>query len=135
VFLAQPDELHVGDRARGRGRVVEEHHRGLVVDRAIDVLRGLDLDEPHAAVAHGVVVAEAVRLLDDDLALHVREVRQLHHLLRVLAREHGGRAQGEGRRRPARDHGAFRAQQGRDPLADLVVELVQHHEPCLDANS
>ena len=66
--------------------VVEEHHRGLRVDRPLQILARLDLDQPHAAVADGVVVAEAVRLLDDDLALHAGEVGQLDHLLLVGAR-------------------------------------------------
>ena len=75
VLLAELDELLVLDPALLVVVVVEEHHGGLLVDRPLQIFARLDLDQAHAAVAHGVVVAEAMGLLDDDLALHAGEVR------------------------------------------------------------
>ena len=81
----------------------------------------------HAAVAHRVVVAEAVRLLHDDLALHAREVRQLDDLCAIRSGEHAGRAERHRRGGAGRHHGGLAREQRRDALADLVVELLEHH--------
>ncbi len=89
--------------------------------------RDLDLDELDAAVAHGVVVAEPVRFLDDDLALHRAEIRQVDHLLPVAAGEHGGGAERQRRGGAAGHHRRFGFDQRREALADLVVQLVEHH--------
>ena len=56
------------------------------VDGALELARGLHFDEPDAAVADGVVVAVAVRLLDDDLVLHAGHVGQVADLLPVACR-------------------------------------------------
>ena len=82
----------------------------------------------HAAVADGVVVAEAVRLLHDDLGLHAREVRQIDDLLRVAAGQHAGRAERHRRRGAGRHHRGLGLDQRRDPLADAIVQLVERHE-------
>ena len=99
------------------------------VDRPFELLARLDLDHAHAAVAHGVVVAEAVRLLDDDLALHVGEVGKLDDLLRgrcpvSTAAVPSVRAEAA----PRRDHRRFAACTSvaiRSPTA--IVQLVEHH--------
>ena len=129
VLLAEPDELHVLDPAFLVVVVVEEHHRGLVGDRALQILGRLDFDELHAAVADGVVVAEAVRFLDDDLALHTGgdDVGEVDDLPRVGAGEHAGGAERQRRGGAGGDHRRLALEQRREPLADLVVQLVEHH--------
>ena len=127
MLLSELGELLVLDPPFAIHRVVEEHHGGLLVDRPFQLLPGLHLHQPHSAVANRVLVAEAVGLLGDDLALHGGEVGKIDDLLPVRAREHGRGPQGQGRGRSRRDHGGLAAEQGRDPLAHPVVELVEHH--------
>ena len=76
MLLSELDEVLVLDLPFLVVVVVEEHHRGLVADRAFEVVAGLDLDQPDAAIPDRVVVAKAMRLLDDHLGLHRREIRQ-----------------------------------------------------------
>ena len=45
----------------------------------------------------------------------------------VRAGEHGGRAERQRRGRARGDHGGLASEQRRDPLADAIVQLVQHH--------
>ena len=72
----------------------------------------------HARVADRVVVADAVRPLDDDLVLHARGVRQAADPLAVAPGDAGRRGQRE-RRGTARGHQRRRAvEQLGDPLAD-----------------
>ena len=107
--------------------VVEEHHRGLVAHRAFEILACLDLHQPDAAVAHGALVPESMRFLDDDFALHPGQIGQIGDLLSVRAGEDGGCPQRQRRRRARRHHGRLGAHQRRDPLAHAIVELVEHH--------
>jgi hypothetical protein len=55
----QRSELFVGD-ATFPAVAVEEHHGGLVVDRPLQIVSRLHLHEAYAAVADGMVAAEAV---------------------------------------------------------------------------
>jgi hypothetical protein len=110
--------------------VTEDHgHRGrLRIDRAAEVAGRLDVHERHADHPEGVVVRVPVRLLDDDLALHAGQVRELIDFLRVIAS--GDRAGGEaqGRRRPCRNERRLRAGQLGQPPADLSLQVVNPHE-------
>ena len=128
VLLSKLGELRVLNPPFLVVVVVEEHHRGLVAHRPLEILARLDLHQPDAAVADGVLVPETVGLLHDNVALHAGEIRQIANLLSVAAGEHGGRAQRERRRGPGGDHGGFGAHQLRDALAHAIVQLVEHHE-------
>ena len=127
-FLPRATNCLVADLPQRVVVVVEEHHRRLRRDRPLELLGRLDLHDLHAGVADGVVVAEAVRLQHDHLALHAGEVRQVDDLLAVGAGEHAGGAERHRRRGPGGDHRRLGLHQGRDPLADPVVELVERHE-------
>jgi len=127
VFLSQLDELYVLDPPFRVVVVVEEHHRRLLVDGTIQVFPRLDLHEPHTAVADGMVVAEAMGFLNDDLALHRGEVGKLDDLLPIRTGEHGCCSQVQGRGRPGCDHCGFTMKQRRNSLSDFVVEVIEHH--------
>ncbi len=127
VLPAESDELLVPNLPDRVVVVVEEHHRRLRADGALEFVGGLDLDDPHAAVADGVVVAEPVRLLHDDLGLHAHQVRQVDDLLRVAARENPGGPEGHGRRGAAGDHGRLRLDELGDARTHLVVQVVEVH--------
>ena len=127
MFLSEPGELFVADPPFRVVVVVEEHHRGLVVDRALQVFSCLDFHEPHTAVADGMVVTEAMGFLNDRLALHVGEVGEIDDLLPIRAGEDGCCSEGQGRGGPRRHHRGFTMQQRGDALSNLVVKLVEHH--------
>src|SRR5207244_11837870 len=55
VFLPDLDELFVADPSFRVVVVVEEHHRGLWIDRALRLFPRLHLHSPHAALAAGMV--------------------------------------------------------------------------------
>jgi hypothetical protein len=126
VFLPELRKLLVFNLADEVVGVVEEHHGGLVVDGPLQLLSGFDFDDPHAAVANGVVVAEAVRFLGDDFALHARHVGKRSNLLPVGPGEHGRRSQRQRRRGARGHHRRLAAEQRRNPFAHPIVELVEH---------
>ena len=127
MLLPELGELLVANASDEVVRVVEEHHRGRSVDGALELFARLDFDEVDAAVAHRVVVAEAVRLLHDDLAPRSGQVREIDDLLLIGAGEHGRGAERQRRRRAGGDHDPLAAQERRQPRPDLVVQLVEHH--------
>ena len=119
MLLPELDELLVLDPALFVVVVIEKHHGGLLVDRPLEIFPGLDFHHADATIANGMVVAEAMGFLDDDLALHAGEVGKRHHLLLIGAGEDGRRAERQGRRGARGDHGGVSVHQLRDPLADL----------------
>src|SRR5262249_57403353 len=72
AFLAERNDVIDLDLAPRIGVVEKEHHRGLFVDGFTQLVSRFDLDHLDTAVAHSVIVAVAMRLLDDHLALHPR---------------------------------------------------------------
>ena len=90
-FKVDGEELLVLNLPPRVAGVEEEQHRGPLVDRLLHLFPRFDFDQPHARVADGVVVAHAVRLLDEDLVLHAAGVRQAPDPLRVGPGDAGGR--------------------------------------------
>ena len=124
---SKPGELVVLDAPFLVVVVVEEHQCGLVVHRALEIVAGLDLDQPHTAIAKRAVVPESMGLLDDHLALHRGEVWHVADLLPIGSRQHAGSPEcqcGSGTRG---HHRGLSANEFRDALADAVVQLVEHH--------
>ena len=126
VLPSQRGELFVLDPSLLVVVVVEQHHCGLRTDGALQILARLDLDELHAAVADRMVVTEPMRFLNDDFALHAGQVRQVDNLLAIGPGQHGGRSQRQGGGGAGGYHGRLAVHQGRNPLPDLVVQLVEH---------
>ena len=125
VLLADLDEFLVMDLPLGIGEVEEEHHRRPLVDRFLELLAGLDLDHRHARVADGVVVADAVRLLHEDLVLHAGACRAGGGSVSGSLAGHAGRRGQRERRGAARGHqGRLAVEQLGDPLAHGVVQVV-----------
>jgi hypothetical protein len=58
----------------------------------LDLFQGLNLHDPNAGIANGMVIAIAVELLDDDLGFHPREIRQAPDLSNIVAGQAGARA-------------------------------------------
>jgi hypothetical protein len=125
--LSDLRELFVFDLPHVVIGVVEEHHRGLLVDSPLHLVPRLHFNHPHATRANRVVVAEAMGSLRDDLALHALQVWQTGDLFPVRAREHGGRSKGQRCGRSRCHHRRFGAHQRSDALANAIVELVEHH--------
>ena len=127
VLLSELCEFFVLDLTDTVVGIEEEHHRGVGIDRPFQILARFDFHHPHAAVANGMVVAEAVRLLDDGFTLHARQVGKTDDLLPVGAGQHCRRSQSQGRRRTGSDHRRFAPNHRGNPLADAIVQLVEHH--------
>ena len=98
-------------------RLLRERRFELIGDRAVAVA---DLDDRRARHAEGVVVAIAVRAVNDRLVLHAGAVRQLRDLDRVGPRHAGSGGEEQARLRAARHHPGLRARRAGDHLARLL---------------
>ncbi len=94
--LEAPLERDRGFPSPVAARAAEEvHHRRLIADRIDQRPLRLDVDDADPGVAHRVIVAIAMDLLDDDLLLHASEVWKLPHLLRVATRQRRAGSEGD----------------------------------------
>src|SRR5262245_60858502 len=75
-----------------------------------------------------MIVAVAVHFLDDDLALHAREVRQAADPRLVGAGQAGAGAEQDRAGGARRDHRILAPDELGDALRDAILELVEHDE-------
>ena len=123
-LLADLDEFGILYLAMVVGVIQEEQHGGLFVDGAFQFGARRHFHHLDPGVADGVVIREAVALLNDDFVLHTRQVGDLVHLLAVGAGQHACGAKGKGGGGAGRHHGGRRAHQFGDALAHRVMQLV-----------
>src|ERR1043166_9210021 len=114
-----------GQRAAFRAWRRHDHdHRGLRVNRRLQLLRGAYLDDFHAQHAHRVIVHVTRMQRNDDLILQAFKVRQSLHLLGVGARNAGRCGVGERRSTTGGDNAPFSLGQLRQARAQGIHQLV-----------
>ena len=127
VAMGHLDPFFAPDLALFR-RIVEVAHHRAVGERRLILRQTLHLDKADAAIADGMVVAIAVRLLNDDLILQPRHrQRQQAHRRAVSHRHTGGRAQGERRSGTGANQRRLALQAPGNILAGLLLQLRQPH--------
>ena len=114
VEFARPDQIGDG------GGVVPDGLIELLPRAPVLVAR---LDQRRAGDSETAVIAVALRLLDDDLALHAGRVGYPGYLVEVAPGHAGRRAERQGRGAAGRDVGRLDAQQVGDVLAGPRQQL------------
>ena len=95
MLLAERNPFFALDLPFRFGVVEEEHHRGLVIYRAIEFLGRLDFYHPDADSSDCMIVAVPMALLDQHLALEAREIRKLLDCFSICAGKTPGSTAGE----------------------------------------
>ena len=128
VLVRDGDDLRQRQRATGVVRPREpEDAGGARRNRRFQFprvggVRPADLDERRARLPRGVVVAVAVRAVDDHLALAVRQIGEAGDRRRVVPRDAGRDRDGDPRRRAAGNVACLVVRQRRDALADALLQ-------------
>ena len=109
--------------------LAEQHdHRDRLVERLVELLARVDLDDVAADHPHRLVIGEALRLRDDDAVDHAVGEGQAQHLDRVVAGDAGRRAERHRGGAAAGDDAPFGAGQLGDALPGRLHQLVEIDE-------
>ena len=128
VLFPQRGELRRLDFAQGIVLVQEHHHDRAIVDSPLEILPRLHFHESNPAVANGVVISVAVRLLNDHLGFHPRGVRQPADKFLVGSCHAGCGPECECAGCARGYHGRFAADQRSDAFPHGVMQIDQVHK-------
>ena len=128
ALAGDADPLVALDPALRLRPVEEEHHRGALADRAVQLLAGLDGDHLRPRQQDLRLVARAVARLLDHLEGQAGRVRQLGDLLRVALGHGGGGGHGDRGGRSRGHHRRGNADELGDPGAGLLLQVGDAHE-------
>ena len=93
--------------------------------RLFELFERFDLNDPDAGAANCMVIAIAVKLLDDDLRLHTGEVGKATDLGNVVTGKAGARANADRTRGSCGDHGRFAVGKASQTLTHFFLQLGQ----------